>query len=127
MILTSSAFLGCRKKIGWPKGPAPIVFRAGHGSPDMSLLRQTSLGVNDTSGRVPSRLKIPPCGACPRHRDKYDSDPGLPPFPHSYLSPPNPAEPAGCPVANQKSLNVFGEFNLRIVLRLVAQHLASIG
>src|SRR5262249_40175391 len=52
--------------------------------------------------------------------------PGLPPFPHSYLSPPNPAEPAGCPVANQKSLNVFGEFNLRIILRLVAQHLAGV-
>jgi hypothetical protein len=43
------------------------------------------------------------------------------------LSPPDPAEPAGRPVANQKSLNTFGEFDLRVILGLVAQDLTGIG
>src|SRR5262249_7075623 len=43
------------------------------------------------------------------------------------LSPPDPAEPAGRPIANEKSLNVFGELDLRVILWLVAQDLAGIG
>ena len=43
------------------------------------------------------------------------------------LSPPDPSKPAGCPVANQKSLYVFSEFYLRVILWLVAQDLTSIG
>src|SRR5262245_15287376 len=43
------------------------------------------------------------------------------------LLPPNPPEPAGRPIAYEKPLNVFGEFDLGVILGLVAQHLAGIG
>src|SRR4030095_15205048 len=48
-------------------------------------------------------------------------------FTYFCLSPPDPPESAGRPVAYQKSLNVFGAFDLRVIHWVVAQHFTGIG